>query len=139
MIKYNLICGHQHEFEAWFQNNSVFEQQQKNAEIECPLCTNTVINKAIMMPHIRKKTTTHLQTNTQTDKIIKMIKDIQEHVTDNFDYVGDKFSHEARAIYYGDRKKRDIYGETTPEDAMELIEEGIPVVPIPGISPKDKN
>ena len=48
-----------------------------------------------------------------------------------FDYVGDKFSEEAKKIKYGETKERSIYGEATLEQTKELIEEEIDVVPLP--------
>ena len=73
------------------------------------------------------------------DKVEMILNKVRKHVENNFDYVGDKFADEARAIHYGDKEEREIYGETSIDDAMELIEEGINVEPLPGINPKLKN
>ena len=68
-----------------------------------------------------------------------ILNKVRKHVENNFDYVGDKFADEARAIHYGEKEEREIYGETSIDDAVELIEEGINVEPLPGINPKLKN
>ena len=73
------------------------------------------------------------------DKVEMILNKVRKHVENNFDYVGDKFADEARAIHYGDKEEREIYGETSIDDAVELIEEGINVEPLPGINPKLKN
>ena len=73
------------------------------------------------------------------DKVEMILNKVRKHVENNFDYVGDKFAEEARAIHYGEKEEREIYGETSIDDAVELIEEGINVEPLPGINPKLKN
>jgi len=92
-----------------------------------------------MAPRIssRKQKTNRL--NQKKDKVEMILKKVREHVENNFDYVGDKFADEARAIHYGEKEEREIYGETSIDDAVELIEEGINVEPLPGINPKLKN
>ena len=73
------------------------------------------------------------------DKVEMILNKVRKHVENNFDYVGDKFADEARAIHYGEKEEREIYGETSIDYAVELIEEGINVEPLPGINPKLKN
>jgi hypothetical protein len=77
--------------------------------------------------------------NQKKDKVEMILNKVRKHVESNFDYVGDKFADEARAIHYGEKEEREIYGETSIDDAVELIEEGINVEPLPGINPKLKN
>ena len=72
-------------------------------------------------------------------KIEKIIKNVRKHVEKNYEYVGNKFADEARAIHYGEKEEREIYGETSIEEAVDLIEEGVNVTPLPGIDPKIKN
>jgi len=69
---------------------------------------------------------------------VKMVKHVREHVKQNFDYVGGNFAEEARRIHYGEADDRNIYGEATPEEARDLIEEGIDVAPLPD-DPNDAN
>jgi len=52
-------------------------------------------------------------------------------VQQNADYVGPNFAEEARKIHYGESEERHIYGEATPEEAKELVEEGVDVAPLP--------
>jgi hypothetical protein len=67
--------------------------------------------------------------NQKKDKVEMILNKVRKHVESNFDYVGDKFADEARAIHYGEKEEREIYGETSIDDAVELIEEGINVEP----------
>ncbi len=141
MIKYNLICSQDHEFEIWFKSIADFERQQKRSYISCPFCDDKKISRAIMAPAIRKKSNPKARSTEplNAQKITHMMQKMHTHVKENFDYVGDKFADEARAIYYGDREDRDIYGETTIQEAKDLIDEGIPVAPLAGVPEQSKN
>ena len=139
MIKYNLKCENNHNFDAWFSDSSNFEEQNKNNLIFCPKCNSTKIKKNIMAPNIGSKKQSYTNALKTEKNYEKIMKNVRKHVEKNFDYVGDKFADEARAIHYGEKEEREIYGETSVEEAVDLIEEGVNVSPIPGVNPKLKN
>ena len=139
MIKYSLRCDNDHVFEAWFSDSESFEKQNKKNLISCLTCSSTKIKKDIMAPRISSGKQKNNRLNQKKDKIEMILNKVRKHVESNFDYVGDKFADEARAIHYGEKEEREIYGETSIDDAIELIEEGINVEPLPGINPKIKN
>ena len=139
MIKYNLKCESNHNFDAWFSDSSNFDEQNKKNLIFCPKCNSTKIEKNIMAPNIGSKKQSYTNALKTEKNYEKIIKNIRKHVEKNFEYVGNKFADEARAIHYGEKEEREIYGETSVEEAVDLIEEGINVSPIPGIDPKLKN
>ena len=70
-------------------------------------------------------------------KMREYVMNVQKHVKENAEYVGDRFPNEARAIHYGDAEERQIYGEATLKDAQDLVEEGIPVAPLPSVPRAD--
>jgi hypothetical protein len=92
-----------------------------------------------MAPNISSKKKNSNKINQKKDKVEMVLNKVRKHVENNFDYVGDKFADEARSMHYGEKEEREIYGETTLEDAVELIEEGVNVQPMPGVNPKLKN
>jgi hypothetical protein len=139
MIKYNLKCENNHNFDAWFSDSSNFEEQNKKNLIFCPKCNSTKIEKNIMAPNIGSKKQSYTNALKTEKNYEKIIKNVRKHVEKNFEYVGDKFADEARAIHYGEKEEREIYGETSVEEAVDLIEEGVNVSPIPGVDPKIKN
>ena len=139
MIKYSLRCENDHVFEAWFSDSESFEKQNKKNLISCLTCSSTKIKKDIMAPRISSGKQKTNRLNQKKDKVEMILNKVRKHVESNFDYVGDKFADEARAIHYGEKEEREIYGETSIHDAVELIEEGINVEPLPGINPKIKN
>tara|TARA_B110001450_G_C17407294_1_gene394243 strand:+ start:48 stop:467 length:420 start_codon:yes stop_codon:yes gene_type:complete len=139
MIKYSLKCDKEHSFEAWFSDSLNFEKQNKKKLISCPSCSSLEITKNIMAPNISSKKKNSNKINQKKDKVEMVLNKVRKHVENNFDYVGDKFADEARSMHYGEKEEREIYGETTLEDAVELIEEGVNVQPMPGVNPKLKN
>lgn len=139
MIKYNLKCVNNHNFDAWFSDSSNFEEQNKKNLILCPKCNSTKIEKNIMAPNIGSKKQSYTNALKTEKNYEKIIRNVRKHVEKNFEYVGDKFADEARAIHYEEKEEREIYGETSVEEAVDLIEEGVNVSPIPGVDPKLKN
>ena len=139
MIKYNLKCESNHNFDAWFSDSSNFDEQNKKNLIFCPKCNSTKIEKNIMAPNIGSKKQSYTNALKTEKNYEKIIKNVRKHVEKNFEYVGNKFADEARAIHYGEKEEREIYGETSVEEAFDLIEEGVNVSPIPGVDRKLKN
>ena len=139
MISFSLKCENNHNFDAWFSDSSNFEVQIKKNLIFCPKCNSTKIEKNIMAPNIGSKKQSYTNALKTEKNYEKIIKNVRKHVEKNFEYVGNKFADEARAIHYGEKEEREIYGETSVEEAVDLIEEGVNVSPIPGVDPKLKN
>ncbi len=140
MIKYDLICKEEHEFEAWFRDSAAFDEQAAKKKVVCPYCGSKKVSKAIMAPRVSSKTKAKGKKTMlagQQAKLAKMMSELRDHVEKTHDYVGDQFPEEARKIHYGETEHRDIYGEATLEDAKELVEEGVPVAPIPGATKRD--
>ena len=138
MIVFNLICSTcEYEFEGWFDNSSAFESQKKRKLINCPNCESSKIKKTLVAPNVGKKSNSKKTTNKKT--IASNINKIKKIVEDNFDYVGDKFTEEAKKIKYGETEDRPIYGEATIEQTKELIEEDISITPLPFQSSKKNN
>jgi hypothetical protein len=134
MIRYALKCPHAHEFEAWFSSSSGFEDQQTRGLIECPMCGATDVEKAIMAPSVR--TTKGKDPVAEAHRVMaEAAYQMRQHVEKNFDYVGDGFAKEARDIHEGYSKDRPIYGEATLQDVKSLIEDGVPVAPLPMMKP----
>ncbi len=134
MISFNLICKNEHEFEGWFQNSADFEKQAKKQLIECPVCSDTGVEKSLMAPAVGAKTAVRAQRVEKAEaekKLRKMLGEMRDYVETNFDDVGDNFPDEARKIYYGESEERGIYGNASDEEAKDLAEEGVPVGRLP--------
>ena len=138
MIVFNLICSTcEYEFEGWFDNSSAFESQKKRKLLNCPNCESSSIKKTLVAPNVGKKSNAKKTMNKKT--IASNINKIKKIVEDNFDYVGDQFTEEAKKIKYGETEDRPIYGEATIEQTKELIDEDISITPLPFQSSKKNN
>ena len=137
MIIFNLKCSDcEFEFEGWFENSTEYSRQKRNKLINCPSCDSHKVGKGLMSPNLTKKSNSKTQKRKRT--IASNISKLKKMVEQNFDYVGDKFTEEAKKIKYGETKERSIYGEATIDQTKELIEEEIDVMPLP-FSPKKTN
>ncbi len=137
MIKYNLKCHNNHEFESWFSNSQEFEKLKKKKLLECIYCSSIKINKSIMYPMIsiiskKKINTINLEKNLKDEKA-KLLK-IRNFIENNFEYVGKNFSKKVRDIYYDKKSKKAIYGSATEEERKELAEEGIDLINVPWVN-----
>ena len=136
MIKYNLKCHNNHEFESWFSDSNEFDRLNKKKLLDCIYCSSKRITKSIMAPMVSvvKKNTnnsTKLNKNLASEKenLLKLRKFIEK----NFEYVGKDFSKKVREIYYDKKSKKTIYGTTTKKEREDLIEEGIDLISVPWI------
>jgi hypothetical protein len=161
MIKYALRCDKQHNWEAWFASISGYDDQQARGLVECPFCGTTSVEKAPMAPAIVSsiKAARHSESAAQTSKtapvpdpgiatsnlpsltlpepIQAMLAEFKQHIEATHDYVGDTFAREARAMHEGDTQERPIYGQATTSEIRDLIEDDIPIAPLPTLaSPK---
>jgi hypothetical protein len=130
MIRYDLQCGQDHGFDGWFRSSDDYDRQAKRGQVECPLCGSDEVSKAIMAPSVAKAPDPVADAS-KARKMRQFFTQVRKHVEQNADYVGEKFPEEARAIHYGDAEERQIYGEATLNDAKDLIEEGVQILPLP--------
>ncbi len=131
MIVYNLRCADSHEFEGWFKDGAAFDAQAVAGKLVCPVCNSRKIEKAIMAPAVSGTKKADLSAPEEMRKMRQFMTGLRKYVQDNAEYVGPRFAEEARKIHYGETEERQIYGESTVKEAVELVEEGIDVAPLP--------
>ena len=141
MIQYALKCDQGHQFESWFQSASAFDALAASGHLSCALCGSTEVVKAIMAPRVSKTVpapkTPALSTPQSDDE--KALSALRKHVEENADYVGGNFAQEARSMYLGATPERAIYGEANGAEAKALIEDGVPVAPLPFLPNRKAN
>ena len=136
MIKYNLKCNNNHEFESRFLDSEEFEKLNKKNFLECIYCSSKRVSKSIMAPMIsnRKEKNKNLYVNNKIFKHEKkQLLELRKFIEKNFEYVGNNFSKKVREIYYDKDNKKMIYGTSTLKERKELAEEGIDLLTIPWI------
>jgi len=139
MIKYNLKCKKNHEFESWFSNSKEYEKLKRKKLIECIFCKSLEVEKTIMSPRIvnSKKISNTEVMEKELKKIKKDLINIKKFVKQNFEFVGDRFSKEVKNMYYDKKNNKNIYGTATEQEKEELQNEGIELTTIPWV--KDDN
>ena len=137
MIKYNLKCQNDHEFESWFSDSSEFDNLKKKRLLECIFCFSKKINKSIMAPMIssKKENNNNLKNfDKNLEKEKNNLLQLRKFVENNFEYVGANFSQKVREIYYDKSSKKTIYGSVTTQEKEELEKEGIDLLSIPWVN-----
>jgi hypothetical protein len=147
MIRYALACDQAHEFESWFPSSDAYDAQRKRGLLACPVCGSEKVEKQIMAPRLARTDPAPAPAvpeapapqpmaliSEKERELRAMLKALREHVQKNADHVGNRFPEEARRMHYGEIEHRSIYGEATPIEARELIEEGIEIHPLPIIA-----
>lgn len=151
MIRYALCCAKGHEFEAWFANSTAYDKQRAKGAVKCPECATSRVEKALMAPRISKGTGAAAQAEADKSSLIPderasrlpaearaALRKLREEILAKSDYVGPRFAEEARKIHYEETESRNVWGEASAEDARELLEEGISILPLPKL-PEDEN
>jgi len=138
MIRYALACANDHEFEGWFASSTAYDEQQAAGQLSCPVCETRTVHKQIMAPAVSgtKRTVRGEASKATRAMMMEAMGRVRQHVEDNFDDVGDAFAKEARAIHEGKSEERGIYGNATPAEVKSLVEDGVPVAPLPAAPPK---
>ena len=156
MIRYTLLCAGGHAFESWFRDSAAYEQIASTGEVACPTCGSTAVRKALMTPSVvtgRTRQATAAPAEPATSPVPDpgpaadphpvalmderarhlraMMREVHRRVTATADNVGRAFAAEARAIHDGDAPARSIYGEASRREVAALLDDGIPLLPMP--------
>lgn len=163
MIVYDLQCQPgTHRFEGWFASSDDFSHQQGRGLISCPICDSTDVIKAVQAPNVGRKgnqlpevprgkapavpvpaqaTNVGPAIPPEAVEMFRAIAAAQAEALKSSTYVGDQFADTARAIHYGERDAEPIHGQATPQQALELYEEGVEIAPVlfPVVPPSEAN
>ncbi|NKX43552.1 DUF1178 family protein [Roseicyclus persicicus] len=145
MIRYALKCSEGHGFDSWFQSADAYEALAARGLVSCAVCGGTEVAKALMAPRVAAAEDAPAPAPVEkplsqpAHPAEPMLRAMREHLAKNSTYVGGRFATEARAMHLGDAETRMIHGEARPEEARALIEEGIPIAPLPFLPPDKAN
>lgn len=142
----NLQCANQHEFEGWFGSEDDYTSQLERGLVSCPMCGDVHIEKKLSAPRLNLRasrqdapqaTAAVAMSNhgAQPDLVAMQARILQalREVMANTEDVGERFADEARAMHHGEVEHRQIRGQASPQEALELMEEGIEVIALPSI------
>jgi hypothetical protein len=149
MIVFNLGCQHGHRFDGWFASADDCASQQQRGLLECPICGDKTITKHLSAPRINlgaapapasqapsaeQSSAPVAAEAAERMRMIAAQTAFYRHLAsmlERSDDVGDRFPEEARRIHYNEAPERQIHGVATREETIELLDEGIAVLPLP--------
>ena len=155
MIRYSLVCENGHEFDSWFPGSTAYDEQARRGLVECPVCQSLQVRKSIMAPRLAKgsgltlnqpapeaendsQATAPVVMDERLAALRAVIREMRATIDSQTTDVGAAFPDEARKMHNGEIETRPIRGEAAPREARELIEDGVPILPIP-VLPDDRN
>ena len=143
MIRYTLKCSDGHSFDSWFKSADAFDALSRRGLLSCTVCGGEDVQKAMMAPQVPRKKAdpapdARVSLSGPVTQMEEALSAFRKHLDENSNYVGENFAQEARSIHLGEAPERLIHGEAKPEEARALIEDGIPVAPLP-VLPKNRS
>lgn len=138
MVRYSLTCADGHRFESWFQSAGAFDSLATRGLLTCAECGSAKVEKALMAPAVATSPS-QPALSAPRDQREAALAAIRRHIEESSDYVGLSFAAEARRIHTGEAPERNIWGEAKPEEARALLDDGIPVAPLPFLPKRQAN
>lgn len=129
MIRYSLTCDKDHRFESWFASAQAYDSLAAGGHLACAICGDSAVTKALMAPMVRTDAPATLTAPASPQEAA--LAEFRRRIEAESDYVGLSFAVEARAMHEGAKDPRPIHGEARADEARALIEDGIPVAPLP--------
>lgn len=141
MIRFQLKCAQDHGFDSWFQSGAAFDALKAAGHVACPVCGSVEVDKALMAPSValRKDAEAAPALRGPANEMEAALAALRRQVEENSDYVGMNFVTEARRIHSGEAPERAIYGEARVDEARKLLEDGVPVAPLPFLPARKAN
>lgn len=152
MIVFDLACDAGHRFEGWFGSSDDFARQQAKGMVGCPQCGSVVVAKAPMAPAVPRKgnrapaevpaagapaagapSSPPVPPPPMPPEMVEALHKLaqaQAQALKSSTWVGGQFAEQSRAMHYGEQDQAPIHGEVSPQEAKELLEEGVPVAPL---------
>ncbi|MBA3512434.1 DUF1178 family protein [Sphingomonas sp.] len=125
MIVFDLRCLQSGDrFEAWFRSSADFDQQSERGLVLCPFCESNQVAKAPMAPMVPRRSVPGVE-------VVAQLAELQAELLRDSRWVGDRFADTARAMHSGEIDSRPVHGEATLEQARSLLDDDVPVVPLP--------
>ncbi len=143
MIRYSLKCEAGHGFESWFKEAGAFSALQTAGQVQCPVCGSSRVEKELMAPAVRParkaEAAPRPDLSAPASELEEKLAALRRQIEENSEYVGMNFAAEARRIHAGEAPERAIHGEAKPDEARAMIEEGLPVAPLPFLPARKVN
>lgn len=144
MIRFSLKCAKDHSFDSWFPSGGAFDTLKAAGHVACPVCGSSEVEKALMAPSVAAPrgepgVPARPSLDAPATELEAALAALRRQVEENSDYVGMNFATEARRMHAGEAPERAIYGEARLDEAKKLLEDGVPVAPLPFLPARKAN
>lgn len=151
MIQFTLQCDNDHRFDSWFQSSAAFDKLLASGMVSCPVCGTDKVEKAMMAPRVADSRSTSRAEldnrsssapgplSTPATPAEQVLSALRKQVEANSEYVGMNFASEARKMHSGEALERSIHGQAKLEEARKLVEDGVPITPLPFVPGRNTN
>ena len=140
MIRYDLKCDQNHGFDSWFQSAAAYDRLAGAGQVCCPVCGSARVEKQLMAPAVAPARTAKAHPlTTPSNPHEEALAALRRELEEKSEYVGLGFAAEARRMHEGASPERAIHGEAKVEEARKLLEDGIPVMPLPFLPARKAN
>jgi hypothetical protein len=130
VILYALRCTNDHRFDSWFGSSADFDRLLAAGHLTCAVCGSGAVEKDLMAPGIGA-TAEAAPLSAPASPAEQALAEMRRRIEATAEDVGRDFVHEARRIHEGESPARTTIGEARPAEARALVEDGIPVAPLP--------
>jgi hypothetical protein len=120
----DLQCAAGHGFEGFFPSREDFEQQRERGLVSCPHCGSSEVSPRLNAPRLNLGA----EPAPSPRELVAQLKAGSEDI-------GHRFAEEVRAIHEGRARERRVHGQASGEEFLGLLEDGIPVLPLPDLEP----
>jgi hypothetical protein len=141
----SLQCGLQHQFEGWFADEADFKSQLERGLLVCPVCNHHDITKLPSAPRLNLRAQDNYPRRDTSDAsevaapaatvdapaLQAAVWQALRQLVQQTDNVGERFTDEALAMHRGDIEQRPIRGQATREQMVQLLDEGVDLLPLP--------
>ena len=141
----DLHCRSEHVFEGWFASEEDFQSQLARGLVQCPLCGDEQVQKRLSAPRLNLRASASdrapaptaepspaPQLPSDASQAAAWLQRMRQAVAQSED-VGERFAEEARKMHSGETDQRAIRGQANLDQTLQLLEEGIPVLPLPPV------
>ena len=146
MIRYTLVCEAGHRFDAWFRDSAAYDDQRARGLVACADCGDVAVEKTLMAPAVAagrrapaapQAPAPAAKPPADAAKAAEALRRLRAHVEKTADYVGPRFAQEARRRHLEAPDARPVWGEASAEQARDLLEDGVPIAPLPPLPRRD--
>ena len=149
MKTFSLVCERGHGFDLMVKSLDALADQQARGLVTCPYCDSKQVQRSLAKPAVKGgkgrakagqvakeaplpvASPRGVPSRVELERAYRYVAEMRARVEKTHENVGERFTDQARAMHYGEIDERGIYGEASPQQVKDLLDEGVEVAPLP--------